>query len=159
MLKTDPNAAIRNELIGYNSVDDCGNPSISQLTYPQGLRNFETEHVMDSQLIASFLADTSNGVLRSGAMATTAQVSMSYFVHAQTAPIINAPLLPDVGDPNMDTSLRRLFPCVIECLGTKTNTATFVSLKKNTHRAKTLVSVPSFAIPQLQTLTCLFLYR
>ena len=93
-------------MIGYNTVDDCRNPSISQLTYPEGLTNFETEHVMHGQLIASFWADASNGVLRSGATATTARVSMSYFVHTQTAPMINAPPLPGVGDPNMDTNLR-----------------------------------------------------
>lgn len=80
MMKADPNAAIGNELIGYNSVDDCGNPIIAQLNYnAQSLRRFETEHVMDGQLIASFLADASNGVLRSGATATNAGVSMSYF--------------------------------------------------------------------------------
>ena len=106
-MKADPNAAIGNELIGYNSVDDCGNPAIAQPDYDaQSLRRFETEHVIDIQLIASFLADASNGVLRSGATATIARVLMSYFVHAQTAPAISAPALPGVGHPDMDSGLR-----------------------------------------------------
>jgi hypothetical protein len=55
MMKADPNAAIGNELIGYNSVDDCGNLTIAPLNYDaQSLRRFETEHVMDGQLIATF---------------------------------------------------------------------------------------------------------
>ena len=58
---------------------------------------------MNGQHIASFLAHASNGVLRSGATATIARVSMSYFVHVQTALMINAPALFGGGDPDMDT--------------------------------------------------------
>lgn len=143
MLQLDPNAAIGNELIGYNQVDDCGNPSVQQLTYPQGLRRFQLEHVLDGQLIAQFLEDASNGRLRSGATASTPRVTISYFVDAQTAPIIqgvNAPPLPGVADPNLDLGLHRIFPRVMECLGARTNTGTFVGLETPIHQAKTLVS-------------------
>ena len=139
MLQDDPNAAIGNDCIDYNSVDDCGNPSISQYTYSQGLRRFEVENVIDGQLIAQFLTDASNGVLRSGATATTPRVSMSYFIDAQTAPP-----LPGVADLGLDLSLQRVFPHVMECLGTTTNTATFVGLERSIHQAKTLVSALSW---------------
>ena len=109
MLQDDPNAAIGNDCIDYNSVDDCGNSSISQYTYPQGLRRFEVEHVIDGQLIAQFLTDASNGVLRSGATAATPRVSISSFIDAHTAPP-----LPGVADLGLDLSLHRVFPRVME---------------------------------------------
>jgi hypothetical protein len=114
---------------------------------------------MEGQLIASFLAGASNGVLRSGAITTNARVSMSYFLHAQTAPMMNVPALPGVGDPDLDTGLRRVFGRAMECLGTKTNTGTFVGLERSIHQAKTHVSAYSFAIPKPQTLTYLSLHR
>jgi hypothetical protein len=73
--------------------------------------------------------------------------------------MVNAPALPGVGDPDMDTSLRRVFGRVMECLGTKTNTGTFVGLEKSIHQAKTLVSAYNFTILKPQTLTYLSLHR
>jgi hypothetical protein len=71
IMKANPNAAIRNKLIGYNSVNNCDNPTIAPLNYDaQSLRRFKTEHLMNGQLVALFLADASNGVLRIGATAT-----------------------------------------------------------------------------------------
>ena len=100
MLQLDLDAAIGSGLISNNQVDDCGNPSVQQLNYPQGLHRFQSEIVLDGQLIAHFLEDASNS-----ATASTPRIAISYFIDAHIAPIVqevNALPLPGVADPNLD---------------------------------------------------------
>jgi hypothetical protein len=61
---------------------------------------------------------------------------MSFFIQAQTMPLLpNAPPLPGGQD-----SLIRLYERVMETLGSKFNTASFVGVLKEINQAKTSVS-------------------
>lgn len=73
--------------------------------------------------------------LRSGAVARSGPVAVSFFVQARTMPLLpNAPPLPGGAD------FPRLYPRVMECLGSYDNTESFVLLHKEINAAKKSVS-------------------
>ncbi|CAN9362086.1 unnamed protein product [Alternaria alternata] len=134
---------LNDEVIDYMFDDNCGDTDTDDFVLPTG-NYYEMEHLVDGQLIAQFMIDAYNRRLPSGATATTAGVSASYFETARTMPIdVTAPPFPGGNNPGVDAGLRFIFPRVMECLGSMTNTANFVGLRREIHKAKTLIMLGS----------------
>ncbi|KAI4621511.1 hypothetical protein J4E80_003881 [Alternaria sp. BMP 0032] len=133
-----PTEPIMDEVIEFEDVDDCGNPRIHRISLPTQSRRVEMEHPFDGQLIARFMRDASNGVLRSGATAVTGRVAVSYFVQAETAPVLlGAPPLPGDAGSSTDPYFQHTYARVMECIGSKENRAYFVLLSEEIHDVKT----------------------
>ncbi|KAH4924798.1 hypothetical protein HBI70_096700 [Parastagonospora nodorum] len=141
----EPDHPIKDEVFDYDDVDDCGNPRVGTYSLPEDEdvdpvngRIFEMEHIVDGQLIREFMEDAAAGRLRSGATARAGPIAVSYFVTAQTEPILlGSSTLPGGASDTMYPELRYVYARVMECLGSIENKATFVALAKPIHSVKT----------------------
>jgi chitinase len=119
------------------------------------------EHVLDGNLIGQFMRDAAagrsvfpltsvrrsrmlivNNRLRSGAIARAGPIAISYFVTAQTEPmLLGSSPLPGGADPAAagNADLQYVFGRVMECLGSEFNDAYFVALVVQIHTVKTQV--------------------
>jgi chitinase len=126
----DEDDPMRDQVLDFLSALDCGNTYLDHYTTPSDTV-FQMEHPLDGNLMARFMEDAAAGRLRSGAVATHGAISLSFFRTARTMPLPLPPPLP--GGQN----LIRLYDRVMECLGSRFNTAIFVGLQEFIHEMKT----------------------
>ncbi|EJT79718.1 hypothetical protein GGTG_04802 [Gaeumannomyces tritici R3-111a-1] len=124
------NHPIFDELIDYASFDDCGNLQLGLERTPNG-RYYQIEHPFDGNVVARFLENAAAGTLRSGAVARTGAVSMSFFRVASVMPFSGTP--PPLPGGN---NYVLLFDRVMECLGSRQNTAPFSGVHEDINAAK-----------------------
>ncbi|RYP65975.1 hypothetical protein DL771_008022 [Monosporascus sp. 5C6A] len=126
----DPDDPIMDEVVDFGSRGDCTNTRIVHLSLPNG-GIFNIEHLFDGNLMGRFMSDAASGRLRSGAVARTGPVSISFFRQARTMPLLpGAPPLPGGADHP------RLYDRVMDCLGSYTNQATFVGAHADINAVK-----------------------
>lgn len=131
----DPNDPLQDETIEFAAIDDCGNGRVARGVLPNPTERLEMEHPFDGNVMGRFMEDAAAGRLRSGAVARSGPVAMSFFITAQTMPVaLNAPPLPGGNDYD------RTYARVMECLGSRENTASFVIVHEKINDAKTAVS-------------------
>ncbi|ETS75312.1 hypothetical protein PFICI_12256 [Pestalotiopsis fici W106-1] len=122
---------LMDEVVDFASRGDCTNTRIIHLSLPNG-ETFQIEHLFDGNVMARFMSDAAAGRLRSGAVARAGPVSISFFRQARTMPLLpNAPPLPGGADYSS------LYPRVMDCLGSFTNTETFVGAHRDINAVKT----------------------
>jgi hypothetical protein len=81
-----------------------------------------------------------NDRLRSGAIARTGPIAVSYFITAQTEPILlGSSPLPGGAGTSVDPSLQFVYARGMECVGSVDNYASFAVLLKHVHQTKTNV--------------------
>lgn len=130
----DFNDPLQDETIEFAAIDDCGNARIVRGALPSD-EPLEMEHPFDGNVMARFMEDAVAGTLRSGAVARSGPVAMSFFVTARTMPVaLNAPPLPGGND------YPQTYARVMECLGSRENGAYFVIAHAKINDVKTNVS-------------------
>lgn len=123
--------AMNDEAVDFAGRGDCTNAQMAHFSLPSDQR-YQMEHIFDGNVMGRFMADAAAGNLRSGAVARSGPVSISFFRAAQTMPLLpNAPPLP--GGANYI----RLYDRVMETLGSDTNTANFVITHADINFVKT----------------------
>ncbi|KXG46667.1 Glycoside hydrolase, superfamily [Penicillium griseofulvum] len=110
--------------LGFDFVDqnDCLLPDVTPTALTTTTRRrFAVEHELELNTIRQFIMDAANGVLRSGATARTGAISITFFVQAMTAPILNNP-------PAMLGGTQSFIPIVrvMNALGSTANNGHFV---------------------------------
>ncbi|KAK2038990.1 hypothetical protein LZ31DRAFT_559155 [Colletotrichum somersetense] len=133
---SDSSNPLFDEMVDFESVEDCGNLRLTHVAIPMGGNNgrfYDMEHTIDGNLIGQFMTDAAAGRLRSGATARSGAVSMSFFRQVRTMPLPVPPPLPGGFNPP------RLLERVMECLGGRDNTASFVSAHQDINAVKTAV--------------------
>ncbi|KAH1913703.1 hypothetical protein KXW47_005080 [Aspergillus fumigatus] len=116
----------------YSDPADCTIPDIEPQPVTATTRSrFQVEHELELNTIRQFVEDAANGVLPSGAVARTRRISVTFFIQAMTAPILNNPPPMIGGDQSYIPIVR-----IMNALGSKRNNAHLVFLLNGLNKIK-----------------------
>lgn len=90
------------------------------------------------------MEDAANGVLPSGAVARTRRISVTFFIQAMTAPILNNPPPMIGGDQSYIPIVR-----IMNALGSKRNNAHLVFLLNGLNKIKVNVSLDTLPLDSI----------